>query len=351
MKILITGVAGFIGMHLCRRLCSEHEITGIDNLSGITYEQSLKIDRLSELGLHLGSLEADHLKSGQPVSSECLTFCLMDLCDRNAVGNLIAEGGFDLIINLAALAGVRLSSSIPDQYMASNVTGFFNILESLRELKLKAEHDSTVKCPRLIFASSSSVYGECSEVPFSESNTDINPVSVYAATKKIDETLARTYASLFKIDSIALRFFTVYGPFGRPDMAPFIFTRKLHSGQPIHLFNHGRQRRDYTYIDDIVEGIAAIAQGPDQSGSAIPFDVFNIGNGSPVDLGDFVSTLEEISGIRAQVILDDKQLGDVDQTWADVSRLMEKYHFRPHTTLKEGLTRFYQWYLGYYGRK
>lgn len=341
MKILVTGAAGFIGMHLCKALLElNHEVVGIDNLSSITYDQSLKLNRLRHLGLEID----EHFIKG-PIQAGKLTFYRMDLCDRAQIRELIVSGNFDFVVNLAALAGVRLSTAIPEQYLQSNVNGFFNILDALKELYSQEQ----VKHPRLVFASSSSVYGECDQAPFREDNTNVNQVSVYAATKKMDETLAYAYASLFKIDTIGLRFFTVYGPYGRPDMAPFIFTKRILAGQELHIFNEGKQRRDYTYVDDIIAGIVAILSSQSiNTDKSVPFDVFNIGNGDPVELFDFVKAIEKVTGIEAKLILEPKQQGDVDQTYADVSKLKQYFNFRPNTKLETGLAAFYKWFKNYY---
>ena len=339
MKILVTGAAGFIGMHLCQALLKlNHNVVGIDNLSSITYDQSLKLSRLRHLGF---SCNTDADADNMTLPSGKMTFYRMDLCDREAIKKLMCQGNFDLVVNLAALAGVRLSTAIPEQYLQSNVNGFFNILDAIKEQTHR---------PRLIFASSSSVYGDCTQAPFSEDNTDLHQVSVYAATKKMDETLAYTYASLFKLDAIGLRFFTVYGPYGRPDMAPFIFTKRILANQELHIFNEGKQRRDYTYIDDIIAGIVAIISSPSPNvNKSVPFDVFNIGNGDPVELFDFVKAIERVTGYQAPIILEPKQQGDVDQTYADVSKLKRYFNFRPQTKLEVGLTNFYKWYQDYYG--
>ena len=346
MKILVTGAAGFIGMHLCKALVAlNHQVVGIDNLSSITYESSLKISRLRNLGLNIDSHIAQSLSSDQAVTCNNFTFYRMDLTDDVGIGRLIENGEFEVIVNLAALAGVRLSTAIPEQYLASNVNGFFNVLNAIKNLYV---NNNKIK-PRLLFASSSSVYGDCTKVPFSEDNTDLNQVSVYAATKKMDETLAYTYASLFKIDTIGLRFFTVYGPYGRPDMAPFIFTKRIIEGKELHIFNEGKQRRDYTYVDDIIKGILSIINSPSiHDHAAVPFDVFNIGNSDPVELFDFVKAIEKVTNIKANIVLEPKQLGDVDQTYADVSKLQKYFNFKPETKLEDGLKEFYKWYQDYY---
>ncbi|MBO8415767.1 MAG: NAD-dependent epimerase/dehydratase family protein [Proteobacteria bacterium] len=336
MKILITGMAGFIGMHLAKVLSAAgHEITGIDNLSSITYEASLKLGRLQALGFTGDPLSEPRLEHDN------LTFMRLDLTDEDAITKLIAEGGFAVVVNLAALAGVRLSTREPEAYFKSNADGFFNVLNAIRLVPQGRR-------PRLVFASSSSVYGDCTKVPFSEDNTEIEQVSVYAATKRINEIIARTYASLYQLDAIGLRFFTVYGPWGRPDMAPFIFTRALLSGKEITLFNQGKLRRDFTYVDDIVEGVRRIVEGRGNQGKAVPFAVYNIGCGTPIELFDFVHELESAVGIKGNLILGAMQQGDVHQTYADVSKLQRDYAFRPQVSLHEGIGRFWDWYKNYY---
>ena len=342
MRVLITGAAGFIGMHLSAALMHRgHQVVGFDNLSGITYDRELKLARLRNLGLEISEATMQRLAAGEALQKEGFTFYQQDLCYKEKLQALVSQGNFEVVVNLAALAGVRLSTEIPEQYVQSNFQGFFNLLEVLKSQPVEQR-------PRLVFASSSSVYGDCKVVPFAESNTDIKPKSVYAATKQMDETIAYAYASLFKIDAIGLRFFTVYGPYGRPDMAPFIFLKSFLEGKEITLFNEGKSRRDFTYVGDIVEGVVKVIEGPDQSAKAVPFDVFNIGNGSPVGLFDFVHTLEEISGKKAQIKLAGMPKGDVEQTYADVTKLKQVYGYQPHTNLREGLQHFYDWYCAFY---
>ena len=331
MRVLITGAAGFIGMHLSAALMQRgHQVVGFDNLSGISYDRELKLARLRHLGLEINEATMQRLAAGEALQIKGFTFYQQDLCDREKLQSLVAQGNFEVVVNLAALAGVRLSTEIPEQYVQSNFQGFFNLLEVLKSQPV--EH----------------VYGDCKVVPFAESNTDIKPKSVYAATKQMDETIAYAYASLFKIDIIVLRFFTVYGPYGRPDMAPFIFLKSLLEGKEITLFNEGKSRRDFTYVGDIVEGVVKVIEGPDQSAKAVPFDVFNIGNGSPVGLFDFVHTLEEISGKKARIKLAGMPKGDVEQTYADVTKLKQVYGYQPHSNLREGLQHFYDWYCAFY---
>lgn len=334
MKILITGMAGFIGMHLAKCLSNlGHTIIGIDNLSDITYETSLKLDRLRSLGIN-GDFEKE-----TEYSVDNISFIKLSITDREKLKSLVTSGNFDVIVNLAALAGVRLSTIRPDDYFDVNVNGFFNLLEAIRACKIK---------PHLLFASSSSVYGDCNRVPFMESDHDILPVSVYAATKSMNESIAYTYSRLYGFNSIGLRFFTVYGPWGRPDMAPFIFTKAILSGKPINLFNYGKLRRDFTYVDDIVCGIVRMIENKPLSDSKLPFEIYNIGHGSPIELIDFISSLEKIIGKKAILNPIAMQQGDVHQTFADVTKLRDDYAYEAKTSLSEGLTEFYYWFKSYY---
>ena len=365
MRILVTGAAGFIGMHLCKALLERgHEVVGFDNLTDLTYEQSLKVARLEHLSLPFDNEAQSALEQGQPIKSADgkITFYKMDLRDDAAVRSLIVNGNFHIVVNLAALAGVRRSTEIPSEYLEVNLMGLYHVVDAIKEQNQKvAESGATASSTsaasstsnsgvktRLVFASSSSVYGDCERTPFRESDHNLQQVSVYAASKMMDETLCSTYARLFKVDSIGLRFFTVYGPYGRPDMAPFIFTKAFLEDKEITLFNEGKSLRDFTFVGDIVQGIIKVLEGPDQSSKAVPFDVFNIGNGHPIQLFDFVHTLEEITDKKARLKLAPMPKGDVQQTYADVSKLEQAYHFTPQISLKEGLTAFYQWYRDFY---
>ena len=335
-KILVTGGAGFIGMHLIKSLLEHNfHVCGIYNFTDITYESSLKYDRLCSLGIN-----KDEFLESKVYESDNFCFYRMDICDKDAVFNLISKGNFSYVVNLAALPGVRLSTLKSEEYIKTNVNGFFNILEAIRVLK----HEER---PFLLFASSSSVYGDCSIVPFKEDASDLHQVSVYAATKRMDEILAYTYGSLHHLKSIGLRFFTVYGPWGRPDMAPFIFTKALLSGKEIRLFNHGDLQRDFTYIDDIVSGIISIILQDDKQFSE-NFDVYNIGCGHPVKLMDFVRILEDVTGRKGKLIMERMQKGDVHQTYASTQKLEDDYGYIAKTPLKEGLAKFYSWYQHYY---
>lgn len=331
-RILVTGAAGFIGFHLCRRLLADGWIVqGVDNLNDY-YDPSLKRSRLAQL-------------EGHPA----FQFQLLDMADREGVAALFAGPHFDAVIHLAAQAGVRHSLKAPHSYVDSNVVGFVNVLEGCRAQQ--AEH--------LLFASSSSVYGANSALPYSVHDPVDHPVSLYAASKRAGELMAHSYAHLFSLPCTGLRFFTVYGPWGRPDMAYFSFTRKILAGEPIPVFNHGQMQRDFTYIDDIIEGVVRLIphapqpQTPwsekDPASSSAPFRLYNIGNHTPVPLIDFIHTLEDLLGHKAQIEWLPMQAGDVTATYADVSDLQGAVGFAPDTTLHDGLGRFLSWYRQYYG--
>lgn len=333
MKILVTGAAGFIGSHVARRLLERGDtVAGLDNLNDY-YDVSLKHARLARL-------------SDKPGFS----FIHADLSDRPALEALFGSGQFDVVINLAAQAGVRYSLTNPHAYIDSNLTGFMNILEGCRHNKVK----------HLVYASSSSVYGANTAMPFSIHNNVDHPLSLYAATKKANELMAHTYSSLYKIPTTGLRFFTVYGPWGRPDMALFLFTKAILEGRPIDVFNNGKMQRDFTYIDDIVEGIIRVADRtaapnpswngatPDPGTSFAPYRIYNIGNNQPVELMQFIETLERHLGKTAEKNLLPLQAGDVPATFADVDDLMADTGFKPATTIEEGIGRFVEWYREYY---
>jgi UDP-glucuronate 4-epimerase len=332
-KILVTGAAGFIGSQLCRRLLAEGDLVfGLDNLNDY-YEVGLKLDRLK------------HLEENPSFS-----FCKIDLADREAVPRLFSAEGFDVVVNLAAQAGVRYSLVNPYAYADTNLMGFLNILEGCRHYQVK----------HLVYASSSSVYGANTRMPFSVHDNVDHPVSLYAATKKANELMAHTYASLFKLPCTGLRFFTVYGPWGRPDMALFLFTKAILEGKPIDVFNYGKMQRDFTYIDDIIEGVFRImaripepdpawnGDQPDSAASYAPYRLFNIGNNQPVELMFFIETLEKCLGKRARKNLLPIQDGDVPATYADVADLMREVGFKPATSIETGIQRFVEWYLDYY---
>ncbi|MFP3982638.1 MAG: NAD-dependent epimerase [Desulfurivibrionaceae bacterium] len=332
-KVLITGVAGFIGYFLARRLLTDSlEIVGIDNLNDY-YDPGLKRARLEGLN-----------------GREGFTFVKGDLADRALVEKVFRDHDFDVVVNLAAQAGVRYSLENPHSYVDSNVTGFLNVLEGCRHGAVK----------HLVFASSSSVYGGNTRLPYSVHDKVDHPVSLYAATKKTDELMAHTYAHLYGIPATGLRFFTVYGPWGRPDMAYFLFTRAILAGEPINVFNHGRMKRDFTYIDDIIEGVVRVmdripqsdsswdSEDPDPATSYCPYRIYNIGNNNSEDLMRFIEVLESCLGRKAEKRFLDMQPGDVQATYADISDLARDTGFQPSTPIEEGLKKFAEWYQSYY---
>ena len=320
--ILVTGGAGFIGYHLSKQLL-EYDCTviGYDNLNDY-YEVQLKYDRLKDLE-----------------GREGYTFIKGDLADKEALGKLFQEYSFDIVVNLGAQAGVRYSIDNPDAYMSSNMVGFYNILECCRHYPV--EH--------LVYASSSSVYGANKKVPFSVEDKVDYPVSLYAATKKSNELMAHCYSKLYGIPATGLRFFTVYGPFGRPDMAYFKFAKKIMNGETIQIYNNGDMMRDFTYIDDIVKGIANILPNPpEEIETGAKYKVYNIGNNKPEKLMDYIQTLEKHLGREAKKEFLPMQPGDVYQTYADVSHLMHDFNFKPSTSIDEGLGKFVTWFKEYY---
>ncbi|WP_059106089.1 NAD-dependent epimerase [Shouchella shacheensis] len=334
MKVLVTGAAGFIGMHLSQRLIQQDiDVIGVDNLNDY-YNPKLKKDRLSQL-------ELDHK----------FTFVELDIANLEAINNLFNDYDITHVINLAAQAGVRYSLENPHAYIESNLVGFTNILEACRHNNV--EH--------LIYASSSSVYGANKKMPFSTTDQVNHPVSLYAATKKSNELLAHTYSHLYGIPTTGLRFFTVYGPWGRPDMAYFSFTKNIMEGKSIKVFNNGEMMRDFTYIDDIVEGIVRLLdkkpepnlefdkERPDPSTSYAPYKVYNIGNNEPVKLMDFIRTIEKHVGKEAELEFLPMQPGDVEATYADIDDLKNSVGFSPSTSIDEGIKAFVDWYKSYYG--
>ena len=329
----MTGVAGFIGMHSAKKLLDDgHEIIGIDNLNDY-YDVSLKEDRLKALE-----------------SYKNFRFLKLDIKDQKDVLNLFKKESPQRVLHLAAQAGVRYSIQNPYVYIDSNIQGFINILEGCRAIK--TEH--------LVFASSSSVYGGNEKVPFSEHDNVDHPVSLYAATKKANELMAHTYSHLYQIPTTGLRFFTVYGPWGRPDMSPMLFTKAILANEPIQVFNHGDMMRDFTYIDDVIASVNETlfktatpninfdAKHPDPATSHAPYRIFNIGNSQPVPLMHFIETIENALGKKAIKNMMDMQAGDVKVTSADTSELNQWVNFRPSTSIKEGVKRFVDWYTNYY---
>lgn len=329
--ILVTGAAGFIGFHLCLRLMRDgYHVTGIDNLNDY-YDPSLKHLRLAEL------------EKARQETDEKFSFFEMDLADREKISDLFKAQHFEIVVNLASQAGVRYSLKNPHAYADANLTGFLNILEGCRHIKPS----------HLLFASSSSVYGMNTKTPFSVSDNTEYPISLYAATKKSNELMAHAYAHLYGIPSTGLRFFTVYGPYGRPDMAYFKFTKAIIEGRAIDVFNNGAMQRDFTYIDDIIEGIMRLlpkapeVKRPDTSSAEAPFKLYNIGNNNPIELSRFIRAIETATGLEAQKNNLPMQAGDVPITYADIDDLTEDVGFRPDTSIEEGIKKFVDWYRHY----
>jgi UDP-glucuronate 4-epimerase len=324
MKVLVTGAAGFIGYHLTQRLLADGvQVYGIDNLNEY-YDVNLKKARLTQLYAH-----------------PKFQFQYLDLGDRLGIAQLFQDESFDCVVHLAAQAGVRYSLEKPFAYLDSNLAGFAHILEGCRHSQIG----------HLVYASSSSVYGANTKIPFATDDNVDHPISLYAATKKANELMAHSYSHLFQIPTTGLRFFTVYGPWGRPDMAYFKFVKAIAEDRPIDVYNFGKMQRDFTYIDDIVEGIVRVMgqpPKPDASVSLAPYKVYNIGNHTPVELLTFIETIEQIMGKSAQKNLLPMQPGDVPTTFADVDNLMEATGFKPSTPLQVGLEQFIQWYRSYY---
>lgn len=336
-KILVTGAAGFIGYYVAKALLKRgDQVVGLDNINDY-YSVELKYGRLADLGI----VQEDAEQWNQSVSSKTYSdfkFVRMNLEDREALPKLFAAEKFDTVINLAAQAGVRYSLENPNAYIDSNIVGFLNILESCR-------HNSV---GHLLYASSSSVYGENAKVPFAESDQVDYPVSLYAATKKSNELMAHSYSQLYAIPTTALRFFTVYGPWGRPDMAPMLFASAITKGEPIKVFNQGDMSRDFTYIDDIVAGILVALDRDNQESEK--YKVYNIGNGAPVSLMEFIQTLEEALGTESQKVMLPMQPGDVPRTWADTSSL-NALGYQSKTSIQVGVKEFVKWYISYYNTK
>ncbi|MDR3167796.1 MAG: NAD-dependent epimerase [Treponema sp.] len=331
MKILVTGTAGFIGFYLAEKLSGlGHEVIGIDNINNY-YDTALKEARLKHSGISV-----EFIKEGVKQPSEILKnycFIKMDILDRGRLFTLFNDEQFDYVVNLAAQAGVRYSLENPYSYIESNINGFLNILEACRENRVK----------HLVYASSSSVYGLNEKTPFAVSDKTDHPASLYAATKKSNELMAHAYSHLYRLPVTGLRFFTVYGPWGRPDMAPTLFTKAVFENKPIRVFNHGNMRRDFTYIDDIIEGTVRVmdkAPAP----SPVPCKVYNIGCGKPVDLMTFIELIEKSAGKKAAKELLPMQPGDVPVTWADISALAADTGYHPQTTIAEGVPKFVEWY-------
>ena len=347
MKVLITGSAGFIGFHLTVALLKNgHEVVGIDNINDY-YDVNLKYGRLVESGI-----EPDLINWNTEVQStqyKLYRFIKMNLEDKNELMAVCRHNDFDVVINLAAQAGVRYSITNPDSYVQSNLVGFLNVLEACRYYNVK----------HLIYASSSSVYGLNEQIPFSVQHNVNHPVSLYAATKKANELMAHAYSHLYKIPTTGLRFFTVYGPWGRPDMAYYMFSEAIMNGQPIQVFNNGNMKRDFTYIDDVVAGIIKVIEKPakpnplwngkkhDPGTSSAPYNLYNLGNNKPVNLMHFIRGLEKNLGKKAVIEMKGMQAGDVTSTWADISDLEKRFHYFPTTSVEEGLQKFTSWFKHY----
>ena len=344
LKILVTGSAGFIGFHLTNQLLGEgNKVVGIDNINDY-YDVNLKYGRLKEAGIKKNEIEY-----GKSVISSKFTnyqFVQLNLEDQENIYKLFDIEKFDVVVNLAAQAGVRYSLTNPHAYISSNILGFTNILEACRHNNVK----------HLVYASSSSVYGLNKSMPFSTDDNVDHPISLYAASKKSNELMAHTYSYLFKIPTTGLRFFTVYGPWGRPDMALFLFTKAIVENKPIDVYNHGKMERDFTYIDDIVNGIINVIKNPPKgkdkiekpSESIAPYKIYNIGKSAPVKLLDFIEAIEDALGKKAQRNMLPLQAGDVEKTWADVAGLINDLDYKPSKDICYGVDEFMKWYKKYY---
>lgn len=348
MKILVTGTAGFIGYHLAKRLLERgDEVVGLDNINHY-YDVRVKIGRLNQLGIDIDHVQYNKKTISSLYANHC--FIKLNLEDRSHIERLFEQEQFDVVCNLAAQAGVRYSLTNPHAYIDSNIAGFMNILEGCRHQAAK----------HLVYASSSSVYGLNTKMPFETRHNVDHPISLYAASKKSNELMAHTYSHLYQMPTTGLRFFTVYGPWGRPDMALFLFTKAILEGMPIKIFNHGNMKRDFTYIDDIVEGIVRVidnppkgnenwrGDAPEPDSSTAPYKIYNIGNNRPVKLMDFILAIEEALSKKAQKDFLDMQPGDVPATWADVEDLINTLNYKPETSIQTGIKHFVDWYRDFY---
>jgi UDP-glucuronate 4-epimerase len=334
-KILVTGAAGFIGFHLASKLIElNFYVVGLDNINDY-YDVNLKYNRLEQLGISKQDATVFLKRTNSTIYGDQLSFVRMNLEDEDSLPKLFQDEQFDIVCNLAAQAGVRYSLKNPKAYITSNINGFLNVLECCRNFHVQ----------KLVYASSSSVYGNSDKVPFKESQNVDNPISLYAATKKSNELMAHAYSHLYGIQTIGLRFFTVYGPWGRPDMAMFLFTDAIINNRPIKVFNYGDLSRDFTYIDDIVQGVVATLT---QKGNEASYQLYNIGNSKPVQLLEFITEIEKFLCLEALKKMQDMQAGDVYQTYADVSQLSKYYDYAPNTPVSEGVKRFVAWYKKYY---
>ena len=338
MTILVTGAAGFIGFYLCKSLLNNgHQVVGLDNINDY-YDVNLKYARLQELGVLRENAEPFFIQTKSSIHKESFLFVRMNLEDRENLPMLFNECEFDVVCNLGAQAGVRYSIENPETYIDSNIVGFLNILECCRHYKIK----------HLLYASSSSVYGENKKVPFETTDNVDHPISLYAATKKSNELMAHTYSHLYAIPTTGLRFFTVYGPWGRPDMAPILFADAISKNRPIKVFNNGNMNRDFTYIDDIINGIEILLKNPPvKSGNKPAYRVSNIGNGNPQSLAAFIKAIETSFRKEAKKEFLPMQAGDVPQTWADISEI-EKMGYKSTTGIEVGVEKFVDWFKKYY---
>jgi UDP-glucuronate 4-epimerase len=340
MKFLVTGVAGFIGFHVAKKLLEHgHDVMGLDNINDY-YNVQLKYDRLAELGINQEDAQIFQKQYKSIVHGSPFKFVRLSLEDRVHLPELFEQEKFDVVCNLAAQAGVRYSLENPEAYVDSNIVGFLNILECCRNFNIK----------HLVYASSSSVYGLNKEVPFSTTANVDHPISLYAATKKSNELMAHTYSHLYGFHTTGLRFFTVYGPWGRPDMALFLFTDAIIKGKPIKVFNNGNLSRDFTYIDDITEGVVRILEKDPNAVDPVKslYRIYNIGNNKSVQLNDFIEAIEQNLEIKAKRELLPMQPGDVAQTFANVDGLIKDYHYSPNTNIADGVSQFVKWYKNYH---
>ncbi|MEK9612633.1 MAG: NAD-dependent epimerase [Flavobacteriaceae bacterium] len=340
MKVLVTGTAGFIGFHLTNKLVTEgHQVIGVDSINDY-YDVSLKWDRLEQSGLSKSEIQKEGFSK-----KENYSFYQCQLNDKEQLKKIFEDHDIDAVCNLAAQAGVRYSLENPSAYIESNIIGFQNIIDLVRDFGIK----------NFSYASSSSVYGGNTNLPFSEKDRVDSPISLYAATKKSNELVAYTYSHLFGIQSTGLRFFTVYGPWGRPDMALFLFVSALLKNEEINVFNHGNMLRDFTFIDDIVEGVYRVILSPPEkqevsegNPTGAPYKIYNIGNNNPVKLMDFIESIEQVLDKKFKINFMDIQPGDVPSTYANVEDLIKDHNYKPQTPIKEGISRFVEWYLAYY---
>ncbi len=332
-KVLVTGALGFIGYHLVERLIEDSYIViGIDNINAY-YDVRMKYDKLPLLGITKYNLFPNVVYESEKYSN--FSFSKLDIKDRFQVEELFRHHQFDIVINLAAQAGVQYSIQNPHTYVSNNITSYINLIDAAKKYKTK----------HFIYASSSSVYGNRDDVPFKEDDRVDNPISLYAASKKANELVAHTYSHLYNLPTTGLRFFTVYGPWGRPDMAPFLFVRRILENKSINVFNNGNMMRDFTYISDIVEGILKVVENEDQ---AKGYRIYNIGNSHPINLNVFIQTIEKLLSKKANIVYEKIRQGDVVKTYSDVSAFQKDYNYKPNTDLNEGLSSFIRWYRSYF---